>query len=343
MVCAREQEVSDMKNFMIGDMKGQNVLITGGLGFIGSNLAHHLVKLGAEVTILDSMFPQYGANFANIRGIEEKIKVVKGDIRKMELVKQNVVNKQVIFSCAAQVSHIDSMKDPYFDVDINCKGNLNVLEAVRRYNDQARIVYTGTRSQVGLMQYSPVDENHPEFPTDIYSVNKSAAEKYHLIYHASYGIFATSLRITNTYGPRAQIRHPGYGVVNYFIRLAIEGKTITVYEPGMQTRDVVYVDDVVDCLLLAALKKEANGQVFNVASGKSIPFIELVKLIVKAAGTGTYKLVPWPEERKAIEVGDVHISIEKAKKLLGWYPKTRLEDGLSETIKYFRANLVDYV
>jgi len=332
-----------MQGYEIKRMDGQNVLITGGLGFIGSNLAHHLVKLGANIAIYDALLPQYGGNLANVKEIKDKIVDVRADIRDFNKLKEQVKDQDVIFNCAAQVSHIESMNDPYTDIDMNCTGTINLLEAVRKFNDNAKIVYTGTRSQVGKMEYSPIDEKHPEFPTDIYSANKSVAEKYHLIYYKAYGIPTTSLRISNTYGPRAQIRHKGYGIINYLIRMAILNEVITVYEPGTQTRDCIYIDDVVDSMILAAQSSNSNGEVFFVGSGKDVTFVDLVKLIVKVAGSGKWRFIPWPSERKSIEVGDISLNIDKIRRSLGWHPKTSLEEGLKTTIEFYRDGVHNYL
>ena len=332
-----------MVGYEIKRMDGTNVLITGGLGFIGSNLAHHLVGLGANVAIYDDLVPQYGGNLANIREIKDKIVNVRADIRDLNKLTENVKDKDVIFNCAAQVSHVDSMTDPYTDIDINCIGTINLLEAARKYNDDVKIVYAGTRSQVGKMEYSPIDEKHPEFPTDIYSANKSVAEKYHLIYHKAYGITATSLRMSNIYGPRAQIKNKGYGIINYLIRMAILNEVITVFEPGTQTRDCLFVDDVVDAMILAAQNDATNGEVFFVGSGQEVTFIDLVKLIVKKANSGDWKFVPWPAERKSIEVGDISISISKFHRVVNWFPKTNLEKGLEQTIKFYNKRIHDYL
>jgi len=321
----------------------KDVLILGGMGFMGSTTAHHLIRMGARVTLYDAMLPQYGGNKANVRGITDKLKVVEGDVRDFDLLKENIKEKDVVINYSAQVSHIDSMKDPYLDIDINCKGNMNVLEAVRRFNDSARVIICSTRSQIGRMEYDPVDEKHPEFPTDIYSANKSAAEKYHLIYSGAYDIFTSSLRITNVYGPRAQVKSSGYGIVNYFIRLALEGKNITVFEPGMQKRDVLYVDDAVAAMLLAGASKKAKAQVFNVASGKTHPLLEIVKQIVNVAGKGSWSMVPWPENRKRIEVGDVSMSISKIAGTLEWRPTIELDEGLHRSVEYYREFINEYV
>lgn len=332
-----------MREYELKRMDDQNVLITGRLGFVGSNLAHILVKLGANVTSYDALLPQYGGSLVNIQEIKDKVADVRADIRDFDRLKEHVKNKDLIFNCAAQASHTESMNDPGTDIDINCRGTINLLEAARRFNDDVKIVYTGTRSQVGKMEYSPIDERHPEFPTDIYAANKSAAEKYHLIYHSVYGIPTTSLRLSNTYGPRAQIKQKGYGIINYLIRMALLNEVITVYEPGTQTRDCVYVDDVVDSMILAAQSTEANGEVFFVASGKAYKFIDLVKLIIKVTGRGEWRFLPWPPERKSTEVGDVSLNIRKIVRLLGWYPKTELEEGLKNTVQFYSNRIQSYL
>lgn len=332
-----------MREYEIKKMADQSVLITGGLGFIGSNLAHRLIELGANVTIYDALLPGHGGNPKNIEEIKDKMTDVRADIRDFDQLKGHVKDQDIIFHCAAQVSHTESMNDPYADIDINCRGTMNLLEAARKVNNDVKIVYVGSRSQVGKMEYSPVDERHPEFPTDIFSANKCAGEKYSLIYYASYGIPTTCLRITNTYGPRAQMKHRGYGVINYLIGRALLNEVITVYEPGTQTRDCIYVDDVVDSMILAAQSKKSNGEVFLVGSGSNVRFIDLVKLMVEIAQTGRWELVAWPEERKSIEVGDISISIEKIRSVLGWHPKTSLEEGLRKTIEFYRDRMDSYL
>jgi UDP-glucose 4-epimerase len=324
-------------------MDGQNILITGGLGFIGSSIARRAVELGANVTIYDALLREYGGNHANIKEIKDKIVDIRGDIRNFHVIKEHVKNQDIIFHCAGQVSHMYSQINPYVDIDINCRGTINLLEAAREFNDEVKIVYAGTRSQVGKMEYSPIDEKHPEFPTDIYSANKSIAEKYCLIYYKTYGIATTSLRLANAYGPRAQMKHKGYGIVNYFIRMALLNEVITVYEPGTQTRDCIYIDDVVDAMIMASQNHKANGEVFFVGSGQPVMLIDLIKAIIKLAGTGSWVFTPWPSERKAIEVGDVILSTHKINEILGWHSTANLTDGLTKTIEYYRSNLKQYL
>lgn len=317
-------------------MDGEKVLILGGMGAIGSNIAHKTVQLGADVTIYDNFMEGSGANLLNIKEIKGNVNIIRGDIRDINSLNKVVKDKNVIFNCAAQVSHVLSMQNPFLDIDINCLGQINVLEACRRFNDSAKIVYTGTRAQNGAAVYSPIDENHPDNVTDIYGADKLAAELYHFIYHKAYGLWTTSLRLTNTYGPRAQMSHAQHSIVNWIISNAMSGKNIPVFEPGTQLRDILYMDDAVDSLLLASQDDRSNGEMFVVGSGKGIPFIEIVKSAIKISGTGSYDLVPWPKERKAIETGSVVLSYSKINKLLGWHPKTSSEEGIKKTIDFYR-------
>lgn len=332
-----------MKEYSLARMDGQHVLVTGGLGFVGSNLTHKLVELGADVTIYDAMIETSGANMANIREIQDRVEVVIGDIRDFNLLKEYVKDKEIIFNNAALSSHLNSMEDPFLDIDINCRGVMNVLEACRKYNDSVKIVYSGTRGQLGRLIFSPADENHPENPTDIYGVNKLAAEKYHMVYHSAYGMHTTSIRLNNGYGPRSQMKHAKFGILNWFIRRAMLNEVITVYGEGKQTRDYNYIDDMVDALILAAQSEKSNGEFFLIGSGKEISIIDLIKLIIKTVGCGRYEHVPWPEESKKIEIGNFFVTYEKIHRILGWHPTTSIEDGLKKTVNFYRERLQDYI
>lgn len=331
-----------MNNYEIRRMDGERVLILGGMGSIGSNLAHKIVTLGAKVTIYDNFMKGTGANPMNIKEIKDSVDVVKGDIRDIKPLTNVVKDKTIIFNCAAQVSHVLSMKDPFLDIDINCIGHINVLESCRKVNDSAKIVYTGTRGQSGAALYSPIDENHPDNPPDVYCADKLASELYHFVYHRTYGMSATSLRLTNTYGPRAQMSHSGHSIVNWIIGRAMLGETIPVFEPGTQLRDINYMDDVIDALVLASQNNKSNGQMFLVGSGKGIDFLSLVKMIVKITGKGSYKITSWPKERKNIETGSVVVDYSKINKMLGWHPKTMPEEGIKKTISFYKRNFNDY-
>jgi nucleoside-diphosphate-sugar epimerase len=319
-----------------------NVLITGGLGFIGSNLARKLIELGANVTIIDALLPNGGGNLFNIHGIEEKVKLTTADIRNASIMDQIVKEKEYIFNLAAQLSHASSMDDPFTDLDINCRGHLTVLEACRKHNPEVKIVYTGSRSQYGKMLYMPVDEKHPINPTDPNGISKHAGEQYHLLYSNVYGIKAVSLRLTNTYGPRHQMKHSKQGFVGWFVRLAIDNSTIKIYGDGKQLRDLNYIDDVVSALLMVAADDKANGEVFNLGSGSPTSLINLAKLIVKIAAKGKYELVPYPKDVKKIEIGDYVADIMKIKNIIGWEPRVALEEGLRKMIEFYEKNRSKY-
>ncbi|MCK5023165.1 MAG: GDP-mannose 4,6-dehydratase [Candidatus Aenigmarchaeota archaeon] len=316
--------------------EGKNVLITGGLGAVGSNLAMKLNESKANVTILDNMLEGSGANMDNICEIKDNVKVIIGDIRNEKDVIKSIKDQEIIFNCAAQISHVASMENPYLDIDINLKGTLVLLETCRKMNDKVKIVYTGTRGQIGPLKKLPADETHIDNPTDIYGVNKLTAENYHLIYNKVYGIKSCSIRMVNTFGPRAQIDHPRHSIVNWLIGMAIRDQTITVYGDGKQKRDCNYMMDAVEAILMAGSSEKTNGKFYNLGSGNPLPFVEIVKKIIEVAGTGTWKSVPWPKERKNIEVGDSSLSYESIKNDLGWEPKTSLEDGLRKTINFYR-------
>ena len=324
-------------------MDGVRVLITGGLGFIGSNLAHRLVNLGAEVKIYDALLEGYGANWANIKGIEDKVEVIIGNVREYEKLKEVIRTVDMVFHCAAQVSRVVSMSNPWLDVDINCIGTINVLEAVKNSNKNIKIIYTSSRAATGLAKCLPVDEETPPNPVDVYGVNKLATEMYCKVYHRAYGLKTTMLRLTNCYGPRAQMKTPNYGVINWFIRMALENKVLTVYSPGTMLRDYIYVDDVIDALILAAQNDEAINETFYVTSGNPIRLVDLANLIVRIANSGEVKIVPSQEEWAAIEIGDFYATYDKIKKKLGWKPKTDIETGLRKTIQFYKERLSEYL
>jgi UDP-glucose 4-epimerase len=321
---------------------GKKALITGGMGFIGSNLARRLVDLDAEVTIVDSLIPDYGGNPFNIQGIEDRVRVNIADIRDESSMNYLVQEQDYLFNLAGQVSHIDSMRDPYTDLEINCRSQLSLLEACRKHNPDVKVVFAGTRQQYGKPLYLPVDEAHLMQPTDVNGINKMAGEWYHIVYNNVYGIKACSLRLTNTYGPRQLMKHNRQGFIAWFIRLAIEGEEIQLFGDGSQKRDLTYVDDVVEAFLLAAASDEANGQVFNLGGLEPVSLKELTELIIDVADTGNYKLVPFPEERRAIDIGDFYADYDKIKKTLGWEPKVGLREGLEQTIAYYRKHRKKY-
>ncbi|MEX1021246.1 MAG: NAD-dependent epimerase/dehydratase family protein [Litorilinea sp.] len=320
----------------------KRVLITGGLGFIGSNLARRLIDLDAHVTLVDSMIPDYGGNLFNIAGYEDRARVNIADVRDPYSMRALVRDQDVLFNLAGQVSHLDSMEDPFTDLEINARSPLSILEACRYENERVKIVYAGTRQQYGKPQYLPLDENHVQQPTDVNGVNKVAGEWYHMVYYNAYGLRTASLRLTNTYGPRQLLRHNRQGFIGWFVRLAVEGKTIQLYGDGSQLRDLNYVDDVVDAFLRTGACSESDGQIYNLGGDAPISLLVLAQTIVEIAGQGRIECIPWPEARKRIDIGDVYSSYGRIQNALGWQPTTPLTDGLERMIAYYRRHRYHY-
>lgn len=318
--------------------KHQKILITGGLGFIGSNLAIRLIGQGAEVTLLDSMIPEYGGNLHNIEPIKDKVQINYCDITDINAMNHVVQGKDIIFHLAGQVCHILSLSDPFPDIEYNIKGTLILLEAVRKYNPQAKIVYTGTRGEYGEVQSLPAKEDEAMNPKGLYELTNLTAAKMFLLYYNNHGVKSVVTRLTNIYGPRSQMKTHKYGVVNWFCRLAIDNQEIQVFGDGKGKRDLVYVDDVVDALCLLAQNENCFGQVFNIGNDKYFTFIEIVENIIKVAGAGSYKFAEFSEERKKMEPGDFYSDISKIKKYTGWTPQTALADGLTKCIQYYKQN-----
>lgn len=323
--------------------KGKEVLVTGGLGFIGSNLAHQLVFLGAKVTILDNLAPLYGGNIFNINGIEDKVSLVTGDIRDQKLIEKLVFGKDFIFNLAAQVSPIDSGSIPFDDLDINCKGYLTILEACRKLNKEAKIVFPSSRLALGKITENPVTENHPANPLNLYGTHKLTNEKYSFLYNKNYGLKTVVLRITNPYGERQQIKHSKYSVPGWFMRLAMEGKTINIFGDGSQKRDYIHISDLVEALLQAGINSTTDGELYNCGIGKSVEFKEMVELVVRIVGSGSIEHVPWPENYKNEETGNFENDMSKFYKATGWEPKTGLEDGLTKMFEYYKKHKDKYI
>ncbi|MBA4418035.1 MAG: NAD-dependent dehydratase [Syntrophus sp. (in: bacteria)] len=322
--------------------KGKEVLVTGGLGFIGSNLSIELVKLGAHVTIVDNMLPRQGGNLFNIKEIEDKARVNFSDVRNELSMNHLVKGKDFVFHLAGQVNHVDSMRNPIQDLEINCHGTLVLLEALRHCNPSARIIFAGTRGEYGSSVKLPVDEDHPTNPKGIYAVTNLTAEKMVLVYDDVYKIRGACLRITNTYGPRHHMAHDEYGVFNWFIRKAIDNEEIPVFGDGRILRDFLYVDDLVESLLMVAGTDGAYGDVFNVGTGIPVSFNDLAKRIVEIAGSGKEIFTEFTKEREEVEPGDYYADITRISSRTGWVPKTSLEEGIRRTIAYYRTYKKEY-
>lgn len=326
-----------------GDLSGRRVLVTGGQGFIGSNLAHRCLERGAAVTVYDSLDPECGGNPANLDGIEDRVRVVRADIRSGEAAARVLDGQDIVFNCAAYTSHAGSMKDPRAYLDVNCRGPLELLDAARAAGVRPRFVQVGTSSQVGPMLQEPVTEDHPERPLDVYSATKSAAEKLVFAHGRASGIPVTVVRLANVYGPRAMIRSAAFGFLNYFVGLALQDRDLTVYGEGGQLRTVTFVEDVVDALVGAAVAPGAEGAVLFAAADGRHTIRELADAIVRAIGRGRVRSIEWPPERAAIEVGDAVISSERLRALTGWRAATGLADGLERTRRYFEPRLDRYL
>jgi UDP-glucose 4-epimerase len=318
---------------------GTRALVTGGLGFIGSHVATRLVDLGAEVTIIDSLIPEYGGNRYNVRDIEDRVRISFTDIRDPWSMRYLVEGQDFIFNLAGQVSHLDSMEDPQTDLDINCKAQLSLLEALRETNPDARIIFAASRQQYGRPQSLPVTEEHQLAPVDVNGINLIAGESYHLLYNDVYGIPAISLRLTNTYGPHLLMKHDRQGFITTFIRRAIEGKDIKVFGDGSQLRDFTYVSDTVDAFLSVALAEPAYGRALNVGGQEPVALLEVARLCQQiAAAGGAVETAPWPNQRKKIDIGSIYVSHDRLTELTGWNPRVSLREGLERTIAFYKEH-----
>jgi len=323
--------------------RGRKVMVTGGLGFIGSNLVRSLVQCGADVLVVDSLIADYGGNLFNIDGIADRVRLNIADVRQQTTMNYLVRGRAVIFNLAGQVSHIDSMRDPYTDLEINCRSQLTVLEACRNHNPGVKVVYAGTRQVYGKPDSLPVSENHLVRPTDVNGINKAAGEYYHLVYNNVFGVRACSLRLTNVYGPRQLIRHNRQGFIGWFIRLAIEDRPIQIYGDGSQVRDFVYVDDAADAFLRAGADDRCNGEVFNVGGDRPVSLRELTGLLIDVAGSGRVEYVEWPADKKAIDIGSFYADSTKFATTTGWTQTIGLRDGLRQTVAFYRQHYDQYV
>jgi len=322
--------------------QGKKIIITGGLGFIGSSIAIKLAGIAREITLVDSLIPEYGGNVFNIEPVKDKVKINIADVRDEASMNALVKDKDFMFNMAGTLSHIDSMTNPYLDLEINCRSQLTILEACRKNNLDIKIVYAGTRGEYGKIKYSPVDELHPLIPTDVNGINKIAGEFYHILYNDVYGIRATSLRLTNTFGPRHQMKHSKQGYLNWFLRLAMDDQEITIYDEGKPKRDFTYIDDVVSAFIIACASDEANGHVYNIGSGRGVSIFESAQAVINAAKSGRIKHVVYPADKKAIEIGDYTADYSKFKNQFGWDTEISFEEGLNRSYEYYREYKQNY-
>lgn len=319
-----------------------HVLVTGGLGFVGSNLAHRLVGLGAHVTLVDSLIPSYGGNLRNIRGIEDRVKVNIADVRDEYSMDYLVQGQDYLFNLAGQTAHLDSMRDPFSDLDINCRAQLSILEACRKNNPTLKLVYASTRQIYGKPDYLPVDERHLLRPMDVNGINKMAGEWYHILYNNVYGIRASVLRLTNTIGPRMRVKDARQTFLGIWVKRLIDGEPIEVWGDGMQIRDFTYVDDCVEALLLAGANTAADGQAFNLGSDETINLRDLAALLIDINNGGTFDVIPYPADRKPIDIGDYYADYRLIQGRLGWRPQVPLREGLKRILAFYREEKEHY-
>lgn len=324
-------------------IENKKILITGGLGFIGSNLAKKLVNLNNQVTIVDSLIPEYGGNLRNIEEVKDKISIDLSDIRDKNSMCEIVKNHDYLFNLAGQTSHLDSMENPFTDLDINAKAQLSILEACRKNNPEIRIVFASTRQIYGKPKYLPVDEKHPLHPVDVNGINKIAGEQYHTLYQEVYGISSSVLRLTNTYGPRMRIKDARQTFLGIWIRNLLEGKPIKVFGDGSQRRDYNYIDDLLDAFLLVATSDHSVGKTFNLGARNPLSLKETAKIMCEQIEGASYEMIPFPENRKAIDVGDFICDYTAFRNQFGWEPKVNFEEGVANSISYSKENLSYYL
>lgn len=326
----------------MNQFKNINILVTGGAGFIGSNLTKMLVRSGANVTVLDLMLSPYGGNMFNLKDTRNKIKFIKGDIRSMSVVRKAVDGKDFVFHLAGQTGRVNSIQNPFLDTSINCIGTLTILDAIKKQNVKSKVIFTSSRGVYGEPRYLPVDERHPISSKDIYGINKRTAEQYCLFYGKEYNIGVTVLRLNNVYGPRCQIKSNHYGTINLFISAALQGKELLLFGDGTQTRDYIYINDTIDALI-ASMDKKADGELFMVGTGESYSLTDIAQIIKKEIPLTEYRFIPYPENLLSIDFHDFRSDPRKINKVLGWRPKIRLEDGIKKTIHYYKRYLRNYL
>ena len=324
-------------------ISNKKILITGGLGFIGSNLACRLVEHGNTITVVDSLIPEYGGNLRNIYDIQDKITVSLSDVRDVAAINNLIKGHDYLFNLAGQTSHLDSMLDPITDLDINAKAQLSILEACRKNNPDIRIVFASTRQIYGKPKYLPVDEKHPRHPVDVNGINKIAGEQYHILYQEVNGIASSVLRLTNTYGPRMRIKDARQTFLGIWIRNLLEGKTIQVFGDGKQRRDYNYIEDVLDALLITATKEEAVGKVYNLGAPDPLSLEDTAKIMCLEIEGSDYQMIAFPEDRKVIDVGDFICDYSAFCNQFGWKPKVNFEEGIQRSINYFKKEIKHYI
>ncbi len=320
----------------------KRVIITGGLGFIGSALARRLVELGADVAVVDSLVPEYGGNRFNVSGLEDALRVNISDVRDEHSMSHLIQRQDYLFNLAGQTSHLDSMRDPYTDLDINCRAQLSILEACRKHNPGIKIVFASTRQFYGRPDYLPVDERHLLRPVDVNGVNKMAGEWFHILYNNVYGIRSCALRLTNTIGPRMRIKDARQTFLGVWVRLLLEGKPFEVWG-GEQLRDFTFVDDAVDAFLMAAASEQSNGEVFNLGGDRFVSLKQLANLLVEVNEGGHFTVRPYPAERKSIDIGDYYADFSRIQSVLGWKPRVHLPEALKRTLAFYRQHLDQYL
>ena len=324
-------------------MNNKKILITGGLGFIGSNLVRRLLKLGNQITVVDSLIPEYGGNLRNLHDHKDQISLKLIDIRDQNAMCEIIKKQDFLFNLAGQTSHLDSMQNPFTDLEINAKAQLSILESCRKNNPEIRIVFASTRQIYGKPKYLPVDEKHPQHPVDVNGINKIAGEQYHILYHEVYGIASSVLRLTNTYGPRMRIKDARQTFLGIWIRNLLRGEPIQVFGDGKQRRDYNYVEDVVDALLIVATEKNAIGKFYNLGATDPLSLEDTAKIMCQKIKNGDYQMIPFPEDRKAIDVGDFICDYSAFRDQFGWEPKLSFEEGIQRSLEYFQGDIEHYI
>jgi len=319
------------------------IVITGGLGFLGSSLAQKLVNYQAKIIIIDNLNPLYGGNYFNLNGIQNKVKIIIDDIRNEKVLIPIIKQCDMLYHFAAQVSYIDSLSMPYEDLELNARSTLQILEICRKYNSEAKIIFSSSRMVLGKIESDHISENSPTNPLSLYGIHKLTSEKYLIMYYKDFGIPFIIFRITNPYGPRQQIKHCKYSLVGWIIKQAMEGKTIKIFGDGKQLRDYIYIDDIVEAIYRCSTNDKATGEIINVASGKSTEFQMMVKEVVNIVKNGNYEFVPWPDNYEKIETGDVIADISKLLSLANWKPKYNLKEGILKTYEYYKKYLMHYL